>query len=513
MIRSGFNVSVILVLVSCMTLASWGQEAKKVGASAAKGAAAKATDDAAKKLAKTPTKVSKESTYQVKRAPLKIKVNLTGVFEPTQMWPVVLRPDSWSSFTVIKAVAHGKRVKKGETLVWLDMTKIDEQLQDMEHALELGKLSRRQAEADWKLLQKSIPLDLKSAERSKRVADENLAYFMKVDRAFQRESVKFSLKSSRDSLEYTEEELKQLEKMYNADDLTEETEEIVLKRARNDVERSKFYLKSAELRAKKSLEQDLPREEQQLVVSAQRADILLAKTVVSLPVQIEKQKIEREKQRLADQRAQEKLAKLRQDREIMAIVAPADGYVYYGKWTRGKWSGADSVASQLTEGGKLSPQSVFMTIVNPRPLQVRVDVPEKELYRVAKGVQGIVTPNGYPDLELAATVQNVSALPLGKGIFDGRVDVKLGGNAKAIVPGMGCKIALVAYNKKAAMTVPSSAVFEDDADGKRDVVYVKRGDDKPEKRKIVIGQKAEKKWEVLRGLQENDEILLKKPDA
>ncbi len=507
MIRLGLNICVTLVLACCLALTAWGQEAKKAEATPAKEAAAKsATKPAAKSAAK-------EATHKVKRAPLKIKVNLTGVFEPTQMWPLVLRPNSWSSFTVVRAAAHGKRVKKGETLVWLDMAKIDEQLQDVELSLQLGQLSRRQAEADWALLQKSVPLDLKSSERAKRMADENLAYFMKIDRAFQQEAVKFSLKSSRNSLEYAEEELKQLEKMYKADDLTEETEEIVLKRARNDVERSKFYLKSSELRAKKSLEQDLPREEQQLVESAQRADIMLAKTVATLPVQIEKQKIEREKQRLADQRAQEKFTKLREDRAIMTIVAPADGYVYYGKWTRGKWSGVDSVASQLIEGGKLSPQSVFMTIVNPRPLQIRVDLPEKELYRVKHGMQGIAIPDGYPDLELAAKVQGVSAFPLNKGTFDGRLGVQLGDNAKVIVPGMGCKITLIAYDKKNAITVPASAVFEDDADGKRNVVYVKGEGDKPEKRKVVIGQKAEKKWEVLSGLKENDLVLLKKPDA
>ena len=41
----------------------------------------------------------------------------------------------------------------------------------------------------------------------------------------------FSVKSADNMLAYEKEELRQLEKMYKADDLVEETEEIVLKRA------------------------------------------------------------------------------------------------------------------------------------------------------------------------------------------------------------------------------------------------------------------------------------------
>ena len=87
-------------------------------------------------------------------------------------------------------------------------------------------------------------MDLEASARAKKIADEDLNYFLNINRSFLDESAEFSLKNAQQSLEYSEEELKQLEKMYKADDLTEETEEIVLKRARNEVEQGKFYLKS-----------------------------------------------------------------------------------------------------------------------------------------------------------------------------------------------------------------------------------------------------------------------------
>ena len=60
-------------------------------------------------------------------------------------------------------------------------------------------------------------------------------------------SAEFMVKYYDFMLNYEQDELTQLEKMYEADDLTEETEEIVLKRQRNSVEFAEFSLESARL--------------------------------------------------------------------------------------------------------------------------------------------------------------------------------------------------------------------------------------------------------------------------
>ena len=154
----------------------------------------------------------------------------------------------------------------------------------MEKTLRLNKLALQLADTELEFTKTTLPLDLEASARTKKIADEDLNYFLNINRSFLEESANFSLKSAQQSLEYSEEELKQLEKMYKADDLTEETEEIVLKRARNEVEQGKFYLKSTELRTKRTLEQEIPRQEQQLTEAAKRADIGLAKARATLPV-------------------------------------------------------------------------------------------------------------------------------------------------------------------------------------------------------------------------------------
>jgi HlyD family secretion protein len=498
-----------LALAACLltlTPGVWSQE-EQPGAAAEPAAQTAPAEPAAQSAP------AAGATHKVTQGAFKIEVDMSGVFESDQTWPVAIRPDSWSSFTVLKAVPHGKPVQQGESLVALDMQEIDQQLQDLQRSIRLNKLALQLADTELEMMKTTLPMDLEAAARAQKIADEELSYFLNINRSFLEESAKESLKSAQQSLEYAEEELKQLEKMYQADDLTEETEEIILRRARNDVERSKFYLKSAEQRSRRQLDQDIPRQEQQVTETAKRTGVSLEKTRLTLPVQFEKQQLEREKQVIEIQRLEEKLQQLTADRKQMAVESPAAGYVYYGRATRGKWPGVEAVASQLQEGGKLAPHNVFMTVVSPRPLHVRTDIQEKDLHRVARGMQGFAQPTGYPDMKLPVSVEQISPFPIGPNTFDGILRVTLDDKAKPIVPGMGCKLTLLAYENKAAITVPAAAVLENPVDGERNLVYVKNAEGKPEERKVVVGQKTEQKWEILEGLTAGEEIFLKKPNG
>jgi multidrug efflux pump subunit AcrA (membrane-fusion protein) len=470
----------------------------------------KPAEDAAKKAAAAKPAEAATGTLTVEKAPFKIEVNLTGTFVPSKMSPVVLRPETWSAFTVIEAVPHGSKVQKGQSLVRLDMRKIEEQLNDLEYDLQVGRLSMEIAEAELEASRATLPLDLEAAERKKKIAEEDLAYFLEVSRPRSEESARFSLKNSRNYLEYAEEELKQLLQMYKADDLTEETEEIILKRARNDVESAKFSLKSSEIRTKQTLEQTLPRRQQEMEDATTRAQLEWAKAQVALQASAKKKEIEHAKLKVTTERSQAKYEKLKQDAELMKVPAPVEGYVYHGSWTGGKWSGADAVKTQLKQGGKLAPNQVFMTVVQLRPLIVAVSVPEKDLQHVKPGVKGTAVATAFPNVDMQARVAEVSPVPVNAGSFAGKVQVQLEG-VDGIVPGMNCQLTLVPYENKEAIAVPATAVFAD-GDGPRNIVYVAKSDEETEKRTVEIGKKTEQKWEVVSGLEVGEKILLKKPE-
>ena len=176
---------------------------------------------------------------------------------------------------------------------------------------------------------------MRAAERTRQLADLELEHLNTIDEEMSRRSAAESLKSSEYSLEYAMEELHQLEQMYLADDLTEETEEIILKRARRSVERSQYFLETARIRHERTLEEGIPLARERLEEAAERAAASLDKSIVTLPGSLEQKRIDLLKLRTAQQELEQKFERLQKDRGLLTVEAPATGTVYYGHCDRG----------------------------------------------------------------------------------------------------------------------------------------------------------------------------------
>jgi len=455
--------------------------------------------------------VAKPSTLKVKKGPFRIEVSLDGVFEAQHMTEMVLRPQEWAGLTVLTAVEHGTVVRRGDLLLALELEKIDRAIADLRAELEVTGLTIQQAEQSLRTLEATTPLDLAAGGRAERIAREDLKHFFDVSLPGLKKTLDFSLKTAKDMLEYQQEELRQLEKMYKADDLTEETEEIILRRARNAVERAKFLYERAQVEHDQVLKFDLPRMEEKVKDSAQRAQLQWEKDKIAIPVALKKQRLDLEKLKVQRAHSQQRLKNLQADRETMIVKAPSDGVVYYGRCVRGRFGGGASATEDFRRGGTISPNAVFMTIVQPRPMFIRSSVPEKDLHLVRAGVKGAARPTGYPDLKLTAIVERVAVVPGGSGGFDARITVALDQHAQALMPGMACDVKLAAYEKKDAVAVPAGALAADESDEQKHYVYVVTKDGKPQKREVTVGKRSDKQVEILRGLGEGDEILTEAP--
>ncbi len=459
-----------------------------------------------------PPAEARPATAKVEKATLKAEATLKGLLEPEQKAEVEVKLKAWSSpLKIKKIVAHGTAVKKGDVLVELDAEKIDKSIKDTQADHEIARLALRQAEIDFPALEKSLPLDLAAAERAKRHADEDLKKFVEVNRPNSEAAAEHNVKTAAHMLEYAKEELRQLEKMYRSKDLTEETEEIILKRQRHQVESGEFMLKLMTLRRDQILKVDLPRQEQTLRDNAVKQTVNLEKARESLPLAVTQKRLSLAKQRADYARADEKLRDLLADRAAFTVHAPADGVVYYGKFGKGQWSATATSVEKLHDGGSLSTDEVFLTVVRPRPLVLNARVEEKDVAIFHTGLKGKATLTAFPELKLPAEVVELGSVPATPGSF--RVKVALtfpdGVYADEVKPGMACAVKFVPFRKE-ALSVPAAAVFSDDEDD-RHYVYLPSGKGKPTKRAVKVGKTVGGKTEITGGLKEGDEVLLAKP--
>ncbi|MBX3440836.1 MAG: HlyD family efflux transporter periplasmic adaptor subunit [Planctomyces sp.] len=448
-------------------------------------------------------------THTVETAPFRVTVDLSGVFEQDSMTELRLTPKAWSKFVVKSVVPQGTRVAAGDAVLVLESDDLENAIRDAEYAVTLGRLSLSQAQEEMKVLEASLPLDLEAAERAKKYSDEDLEYYRTVGAELQKRLAERSMRMAQEQLEYAQEELNQLEKMYKADDLTEETEEIILLRTRRDVEHATFSAETAKLRFDKSTNLDMPREKLQAENSAVRQNLALQRAKVALPSAVEQKRIELEKQTQAQKQAELNRDKLLADRELMTLEAPVAGVVRYGQCERGRWTTGAQLQSQLREGGTLTANTTLFTIVSGDQMFIRVDVPEAQLHLLTPGKTGTATPTANSRLRLAAKLESVGDIPVKDGTFDGRVSFT--GDRAGLTAGMNCSVKLVAYASESALSVPTSAIFSDDGDEASKHVFI--AGETPEKRAVKTGHVRGDATEILDGLKAGDVILLEKPKS
>jgi multidrug resistance efflux pump len=451
-------------------------------------------------------------TYTVKREPFKIQFELDGFFESRDMTEIIFHPEEWTSFIIVQAAEHGARVKKGDVLLEFDSEKIDKAIADLRTERQITEVALKQAEDQLSVLEKSTPLDLESSQRAQRLAEEDQKNYSETARPMEIKTMDKMVTIYSQQLEYARQELEQLEKMYKADDLTEETEKIVLQRARNTVDRVAFYLEREEYERDQIMKYQLPRMDEQIKEAVQRKTLAWNKDKVELPLTLEKLRLEVPKQKVQLARSKERLKNLLADQELMKIKAPADGYVYYGRCQRGKFNEIASLTETLRRGGNAMPHHALMTIVEPRPLFIHSTISEDRLQYIRNGMDGKAWPTGYPDIKLDVTVDEVGKVPFSLGSFDLQLSLDLEDQlSKVILPGMSCKIKLMPYSKSEALIVPPKLVSTDTLDDEKHFVYLQTKDGKSEKRDVTIGKQNDKQMEILKGLSEGDKILLEPP--
>lgn len=362
---------------------------------------------------------------------------VSGVFEAKQATELSGGTKQIKSLVIKRIVPHGTLVRKEQPIVWFETEGPEKQLSEAENNLRLAEIAMRESEFALEQFQETQQLDKAKAQRNYQNAKQDFDNFVQTDRERQALSAEFSLKGSKASLANALEELVQLEKMYKEDELTEESEEIVLKRAKQSVENAQFRLQGTEITAKRSLTQTIPRTQAEQEDSLARQQLAFDKALRALEFDRQRRSIgfDKSKEKLGKEKAD--LKELREDRKHLVMRSPADGILYHGKITRGRISDKPST---LTEGSTVTNKQVFGTLVRPKPLVIRLDLQEKDLGKIKVGMKGTVLPTAFPDRKLVGTVTSLSYIPLANNKFDGVMTVKLGSDEPAITPGMSCSV-------------------------------------------------------------------------
>lgn len=364
-------------------------------------------------------------------------VSINGVFESPKAAELKVTGEQIKSWVIEKIVPHGTAVEAKQNVVWFKTDAIDKQIRDAEIELKLAELSEKEAEFKYEQFLQTQKLDRAAVERAREKAREDYDHYLKVDRDYQLKSANFNLKFSEYSLENVQEELDQLEKMYRQDELTEESEEIVLKRAQRDVESAQFRLEGALNQHARTIKETLPRNEVEQAERFKRAEMAYEAAMLDLELARKRRDLEQKKQQLKFKEQQQNLEKLRTERKNMVLRAPVAGTVLHGALNRGAQPDRQN---PLEPGKSLTADQVVVTVVPNKPLHVRLSVSEAELRHVQPGTEVKIIPNILPRDTVIGTVHSVSPVPYSGSKFDCVVKFRPGKLAGKLIPTTGCRV-------------------------------------------------------------------------
>lgn len=450
-------------------------------------------------------------THTVETEKLKISFETDGTFVASEMNEVELEPEAWSEFEIVEIVPHGATVRKGEVLVEFDGEKLKDAIDDLELDQRLNELAITKREQELPRLEESIKKNFERAERTLEEALVDYKNYKEIDREVLVKSIEMNLKSTQQYAENTREELRQLEKMYEADDLTEETEEIILKRQRAAVEQADFYLKRAELSHDRNLNLFLPRRDTSEKDYMEQVEMAFERAKTSLETDLNKSRYELEKAKRARSKSLERHAKLTSDLNLLTIKAPADGVVYYGACTNGDWSDTASLIGKLKPEQNAPTGSTLMTIVEPEPLYIISSVKEANRPSVELGQKATIKPTATDGPKLDARVSKVSNIPVASGKFALELELIGDDHPEWLVAGMTGKVKVTTYEKQDAIVAPSKAVHSEEDDEDEKYVWLV-DDDAVEKRSVETGKTKGENVEILKGVEEGDLISLEEED-
>ena len=447
---------------------------------------------------------SRAAEITIEARPFTLEKSLSAAVLPGEgVVAVGVEPKAWADFKIVEIAAHGAKVAKGGVLVRFDAEGFDRKLVDARRSLETSRLNLAQAERDLKQLKETSEHKLEAFRRAAEIAREENEYFTKTRRKVSEESAAEQLDGRRHFLDNQREELKQLAEMYKADDLTENTEEIILTRQKNAVQNAEFQLKVAELDYKRTMEVSLPRETVSLANAERDSALALDKAREDIPRALALKELELASTKTAFERETQNLAELEADRKLMEIKAPTEGVFLHGVIENGRWSTGEGVKA-LVKNGRPLPNKPFAAFVpSGAKLQLHAFADEGGARALKKDLAGVATLAGREDSDIPVKVAEVASTPSVDGSFpvvltaDWPKDVQ-------VVPGGAASVRVIAYHQDKAIAVPTRAIRYG-ADGW--TVEVKLADGKTERRKIQRGRVSGEMTEIRSGLEAGQVII------
>jgi len=448
---------------------------------------------------------SELATFVAKRGPLTISVLESGTIKAREQ--IIIKNEVEGRTSIITLIPEGTHVKKGDLLVELDASTLQDNKIDQEIRVQNAEASYVNSKENLAVVKNQAESDLDVAKLTLEFARQDLTQYKEGEYPNEKTAAENAITLSEEELSRAEETLawsqKLFEKKYMAN--TElQADKLAVSRKKNDLILAKNNLQLLE-------NFTYPREIKQLESDVRQAEMALERTERKTKADVVQAEADYKAKEAEYNRQLDKLAKIEDQIKKARIYAPADGMVIYA--TSARRGGFRDNREPLDEGVEVFERQELIYLPTATSSMAEVNIHEASLEKVQVGLPAVITVDALPGKKFLGSVARIAPLPDPQSMWmnpDLKVynsDVYLEGNDPALRTGMSCKVEIIVAQYEDAVYVPVQSVLRV---GTGHVAYIAKGGVIKE-RNIEIGLDNNRMVRIISGLSEGEIVLLTPP--
>jgi RND family efflux transporter MFP subunit len=422
---------------------------------------------------------------------LKIVSTRDGTIDSASRAKIRFAPEAFSGSVKVAEVLHRiGPVTKDQVLLRLEPLELEKAARHASEALDDAERSFDLAQEERQIMLEQQKLALERSEWAAVAAQHAYEMFQKSESENMLLGAELAVQGQENNLSNQREELEQLEQMYKGTELSGETKEIVLDRARRGVRMTEQYLDIA--RDNLALTREFRHPDRQREITQQQrwsaTDLELLKASQQLADIRSQASIQNAERSLRD--ARERVEKAQRDLQLVEIKSPFDGLIN---------------RIDVQPGDSMNAGAVVCEVIDPDHLIATFSAKEEDLRVLAPGSQVRITTPAFGEVALDGNVMELAAI--GSPGNDGATfPARIGINGSHDLVRVGQKCTIHAEKTLSnVLRVPAKALTSRDA--RQFVTVIDPGGAKREV-EVTIGARGGDMVQIISGLKAGDVVAL-----
>jgi len=463
------------------------------------------TAGVAARMSRSNEAVSEMPTFTVRQGPLTISVIQSGTIHALEQ--EIIKSEVEGQTTIIFLIPEGTIVKKGDLLVQLDASKLEDNLVDQQIRVQNAEAAFIRARENLAVVKNQAKSDISKAELDLQFAREDVPQYVEGEYPKEEKELQSRIKLAEEELERATEKLEWSQRLFEEKYISQtelEADRLTLHRAKLDLELSKTSLSLLKDYTSKRRLAQLNSDVEQAEMALERVKLRTGADIVQAEAELRANEAEFHQEQSKQAKIEEQITKTK-------IVASREGLVVYATSAQAGRHGRS--VEPLDEGQSVRERQELIYLPTANAMMAEIQLHESNLDKVKIGMPVVVTVDAVPGKTFAGHVAKIAPLPDARSMWmnpDLKVyptRINLEGDNRGLHTGMSCQAEIVIDQYTEATYVPIQAVLQI---GHQPTVYLRKGNGM-EPQPVEIGLDNNRMIRVVSGLEPGQEVVLTPP--